>query len=160
MQISNNGILSFRIPFRQFSPSPFPNGVIMIAPFWGDVDTRNSSETPPPGVPREEIGMVWFREEFNSELLDKAGREVREAFVGLSTFIPTSLFIATWSNVGYFSVHIDKVNKYCNKKTMIYHYHLHYSAQHLPVCPDHGWTAILCLVFVSKEWDTVGFWRC
>ncbi len=83
----------------------------MIAPFWADVDTRMSLETPPAGVPEEEIGKVRFREEFDSESLAKAGQEIREAFIGLSTFTPTSLFIATWSNVGYFSLHIDKVKQ-------------------------------------------------
>lgn len=83
----------------------------MIAPFWADVDTRDSSEIPPAGIAREDIGKVWFREEFSSELLEKAGREIRAAFIGLSTFTPTSLFIATWSNVGYYSEHIDKVKE-------------------------------------------------
>ena len=81
----------------------------MIAPFWADVDTRESTETPPAGVTREDIGKVYYREEFGSDLLVKAGREIREAFIGLSTFEPTSLFIATWRNVGYYSHHIDKV---------------------------------------------------
>ena len=70
----------------------------MIAPFWADVDTR-----------LQESGKVWYREDFSSELLKKAGEEIREAFIGLSTFTPTSLFIATWSNVGYYNLHIDKV---------------------------------------------------
>lgn len=123
MQISNNGIFSFRQAFNNFSPQPFPNGVIMIAPFWADVDTRmfneglenEGLEIPPAGVLREDIGKVWFREDFSSELLKKAGEEIREAFIGLSTFTPTSLFIATWSNVGYYNVHIDKVYNNCNK---------------------------------------------
>lgn len=113
MQISNNGIISFRVPFNSFNPAPFPNGVSIIAPFWGDVDTRESHETPPVGVPRDEINKVWFREEFDTEQLEKARLEVQEAFIGLSTFTPTSLFIATWSNVGYYRIHIDKVSSDC-----------------------------------------------
>ena len=110
-QISSNGILTFREPFSRYSPKPFPNGVIMIAPFWADVDTWSSSETPPPGIPADEINKVWFREEFDSALLEKAGKEIREAFIGLSTFTPSSLFIATWRNVGYYHRHIDKVEQ-------------------------------------------------
>lgn len=108
-QISDNGILSFRRAISSLSPTQFPNDDIMIAPFWANVDTRNSSETPPDNIAREDIGKVWFREAFDAELLDKAGQEIREAFVGVSTFTPKSLFIATWSNVGYFSLHTDKV---------------------------------------------------
>ena len=111
LQIANNGILSFRQSFSSIShiPTPFPNDVIMIAPFWADVDTRNSSEAPPAGVAREDIGRVWYREAFDNELLEKAGREIREAFIGLSTFNPKSLFVATWRNVGYYNGHTDKV---------------------------------------------------
>lgn len=84
----------------------------MIAPFWADVDTRLGNEPPPPGLLASETGRVWYREEFNAELLEKAGREIRDAFIGLSTFTPTSLFIATWSNVGYYFLHIDKVSEW------------------------------------------------
>ena len=92
----------------------------MIAPYWADVDTRESSETPPPGVSREDTGKLWYREEFSSELLEKAGREIRDAFNGLPTFSPTSLFIATWRYVGYFSRNIDKVMP--SKACMTLHY--------------------------------------
>ena len=53
---------------------------------------------------------MWFREEFSSELLDKAREEIRDSFVEHFNFMPSSLFIATWQNVGYFSLHTDKVN--------------------------------------------------
>lgn len=40
--INNNGNISFGAPYGTFSASGFPNNqVVMIAPFWADVDTRN-----------------------------------------------------------------------------------------------------------------------
>lgn len=40
--INNNGNISFGSPYSTFSSNPFPDaGFVMIAPFWGDVDTRN-----------------------------------------------------------------------------------------------------------------------
>ena len=50
--INNNGNLSIGVPFSTFSPSGFPvTGFPMIAPFWGDVDTRNGLG-----------GLVWTKE--------------------------------------------------------------------------------------------------
>ncbi|TND02589.1 MAG: hypothetical protein FD123_4051 [Bacteroidetes bacterium] len=40
--INNNGNISFGTPYGTFSATGFPtNQVVMIAPFWADVDTRN-----------------------------------------------------------------------------------------------------------------------
>lgn len=40
--INNNGNISFGSPYSTFSSNPFPDAsFVMIAPFWGDVDTRN-----------------------------------------------------------------------------------------------------------------------
>ena len=40
--INNNGNISFGSPYSTFSSNPFPDpGFEMIAPFWGDVDTRD-----------------------------------------------------------------------------------------------------------------------
>lgn len=76
----------------------------MIAPFWADVDTRISNPLDP-----DEIGNVWFREEFDKQLLQRIQRDIRESFVKMSDFTPTWLFIVTWDAVGYFNRHIDKV---------------------------------------------------
>ena len=114
-QLSNNGLISFRVPFAAYTPHPFPIQVPIIAPFWADVDTtlrRDDAfgEAPIGSTPINETGNVWYREEFSIELLDKARTEIRDAFIGQYSFIPTCLFIATWQNVGYFSAHVDKVN--------------------------------------------------
>lgn len=63
----------------------------MIAPFWGDVDTSGPSG-----------GVISFRQSASRNELDKAQRDIREAYSDASTFVPTLLFIVTWDHVGYF----------------------------------------------------------
>src|SRR5262249_53506594 len=42
--VNNNGNLSFGAGFATFTATGFPvNGFPMVAPFWGDVDTRNAA---------------------------------------------------------------------------------------------------------------------
>jgi len=42
LYINNNGNVSFGAPYATFTASGFPNTqFVMVAPFWGDVDTRN-----------------------------------------------------------------------------------------------------------------------
>ncbi|MBL7962699.1 MAG: gliding motility-associated C-terminal domain-containing protein [Flavobacteriales bacterium] len=51
LYINNNGNVSFGAPYGAFSSSAFPNAnFVMVAPFWGDVDTR------PAGG-----GSVWYK---------------------------------------------------------------------------------------------------
>ena len=41
--INNNGNISFNTPYYEYTPDSFPSSLFsMIAPFWGDVDTRDS----------------------------------------------------------------------------------------------------------------------
>ena len=41
--INNNGNISFNAPYYTFTANPFPDSTYnMIAPFWGDVDTRDT----------------------------------------------------------------------------------------------------------------------
>jgi hypothetical protein len=54
LYINNNGNISFTTPYFQYSPTGFPSSdFIMIAPFWGDVDTRG------------DIGAVYYKMEAN-----------------------------------------------------------------------------------------------
>lgn len=49
--INNNGNISFVTPFSTFSASGFPSAQFrMVAPFWGDVDTRPANG-----------GQVWYK---------------------------------------------------------------------------------------------------
>lgn len=110
LQITTNGIISFRVPLRTFTPQPFPNDIVMISPFWADADTRQSSEAPPGSLTYNDIGHIWYRQDFSESLLARAAEQITDAFPSLSTFKPTSLFIVTWDKVGYYSRHIDKVH--------------------------------------------------
>jgi len=44
LYINNNGNITFTSPLGQYTPSGFPQGTPIIAPFWADVDTRVSGE--------------------------------------------------------------------------------------------------------------------
>ena len=98
LQVNNNGVLSFDTPVSQFTPQSFPlgDGRMIIAPYWGDVDTQGT-------------GMVWYRETSDPLLLTQARSDIRAAFVNQMFFEPTTLFIATWDHVGYYSSHTDLV---------------------------------------------------
>ncbi len=52
--INNNGNVSFDGPYYTYSPEGFPiSGYAMVAPFWGDVDTRSMEDG---------AGTVWMKE--------------------------------------------------------------------------------------------------
>jgi hypothetical protein len=84
--VNNNGNISFVTPYSTFSATGFPDpSFIMVAPFWGDVDTGNSANF---------IGDVHFKQ------YDSDG----------DTFDDT--LIVTWNNVGYFNEHPDLRNTF------------------------------------------------
>ncbi len=84
--VNNNGNVSFGVPFSTFSASGFPVANFpMLAPFWGDVDTRADSGTD---------GAVWYREWSTA-----AGD-------------PVNRIVVTWDHVGYYNQQTDKVNTF------------------------------------------------
>ncbi|MEM6671909.1 MAG: nidogen-like domain-containing protein [Planctomycetota bacterium] len=84
--VNNNGNVSFGVPFSTFSASGFPiSSFPMIAPFWGDVDTRADSGAD---------GAVWFRE-WSTANGDAVNR-----------------LVIVWDNVGYFNAESDKLNTF------------------------------------------------
>ena len=55
LYINNNGNISFLSQYSTFTANPFPDSSYnMIAPFWGDVDTRDSTMM-------GNIGTVWYK---------------------------------------------------------------------------------------------------
>lgn len=55
LYINNNGNISFQSQYSTFTANPFPDSSYnMIAPFWGDVDTRDSTLI-------GNIGNVWYK---------------------------------------------------------------------------------------------------
>ena len=86
--INNNGNVSFGQGFSAFTASGFPvNNFPMVAPFWGDVDTRNSSSP-------STAGVVWMRE-WSTAFEDDVNR-----------------IAIVWDHVGYYNNQIDKVNTF------------------------------------------------
>ena len=99
MQVNTNGLLSFTTPQPFYLPVPFSlANQQLVAPFWGDVDTRGS-------------GDVFFRETSDPALITEVGMEIRRSFVNSRGFFPTSLFIATWNDVGYYDNRTDLVSE-------------------------------------------------
>lgn len=85
--------------FGGYCPSSFPTtGTPIVAPFWADADVSSG------------VGGIYFRETSDPCLIDRSTVEIR-SLTGDMTFAPTSLFVATWNEVGYNSMHTDKVNK-------------------------------------------------
>lgn len=82
--INNNGNLTFGGGDSSFTPFAFPaTGLGRIAPFFADVDTRNSAS-----------GVAWY------SLRDTNGDSANDTL------------IVTWDNVGYFSNQADKTNTF------------------------------------------------
>lgn len=84
--VNNNGNVSFGAPFSAFSSSGFPvAGFPMIAPFWGDVDTRGDDGTD---------GAVWIKE-WSTNAGDSVNR-----------------LVIVWDNVGYYNSSTDLLNTF------------------------------------------------
>ena len=83
---------------------------MLIAAFWGDVDTRGT-------------GTVWYQRSIDNALLNRASMDIRNAFPtqAAAGFTATDLFIATWDRVGYFNSHTDLVSRTSNITNLCMH---------------------------------------
>lgn len=101
--IGNNGVLSFGAGVSSYSPAQFPvsNQPAMIAPFWGDVDTRNP-----------ESGLVWHRVVTDYDTLNSITQRLRASFLGQAQFEAKFAQITTWDRVGYFPEKADLLNTF------------------------------------------------
>ena len=108
--MNTNGIISFSRGIATSTPASFPipagseGSLELIAPYWADVDIRPS-----------QAGNVLYRETSDPERLSRARSDIMRdprlfPEVDFSTFLPTSIFVATWDHVGYYNVVFDKVN--------------------------------------------------
>ena len=85
IQVSSNGILSFRDEFTEFRVSAFPiDSVPLIAPLWGDYDFRQR-------------GSISFRVASDEATLSRVTR-----IVNFSDFSPTLCVIITWNDASIF----------------------------------------------------------
>ena len=108
--MNTNGIVSFTAEVLMYTPQSFPisegdslYSIPMIAPYWADTDIRPSDS-----------GNVSYRETSDPGLIARARSDImRDPLlfpeVDFSTFLPTSIFIATWDHIGYYNRHSDKV---------------------------------------------------
>ncbi len=86
LYINNNGNISFVSPYITWTSNSFPDSSYnMIAPFWGDVDTRGSIDSL--GNSIGDGGSVWYK------------------------ITPTAI-IVNWNQVGYFNMHSDLVSTF------------------------------------------------
>ena len=110
-QINNNGLLSIEAPIPDFTPRDFPFkaadsvtgvGVVLIAPFWADVDTRGG------------LGTVFFRTSTDATTLATIKQVIlasKAAFQLAPHFNPKWALVATWEEVGYYDRKGDKVSR-------------------------------------------------
>ena len=99
IQVSTNGVLSFRTPFLDFSPVPFPlqfRNDSLIAPFWDDSDSSSG-------------GQVFYRFTSDEAILGEISANISDAF-GVD-FTPVSAFIATWFEIPQAFSNPDEVSK-------------------------------------------------
>ena len=89
LQVSTNGVLSFRKSFTSHSPKAFPieNDVLIIAPLWADSDNRKG-------------GQVYYRVSDEQSLLRRIAVNVNRVFE--VNFSPTQAFVATWNGMPQF----------------------------------------------------------
>lgn len=84
--VNNNGNISFGTYYSTYDATGFPDDeYIMVAPFWGDVDTGN---------PNNYIGDVWMK------FFDSNGDTDDDTLV------------VTWDNVGYYDEHGELRNTF------------------------------------------------
>lgn len=100
IHVNTNGHLSFDSDVPAYrSHIAMPLGAYIVAAFFADIDTRG-------------IGRVYYRNTSDQAVLERAAADVQIHFSGYETFMPKSLFIATWDRVGYYEENADKVNTF------------------------------------------------
>ena len=106
-QVGINGIISVGFPILDFVPHKFPTAIDkVIAPFWGDVDTRNGT------------GTITYGETTDATQLQRLREQIMMLYPERKSFVPAYAFIATWDSVGYYNMHSDLVCEFC--------FHMHY----------------------------------
>lgn len=100
--INTNGILTFINEFSEYLNQPFPLEYISIAPFYSNIDTSGSNDS---------TTISLFKSQ-NADKLEKANNLVRSVFSDEFDFEATTLYIATWENVGYYNGKTDKLNTF------------------------------------------------
>ncbi len=70
--INNNGNVTFTGPYGTFTGQAFPNTqFVMVAPFWGDVDTRSGNGVVSYCISDSRIVVTWFEVGYYNQMGDK-----------------------------------------------------------------------------------------
>ncbi|XP_067934148.1 uncharacterized protein [Watersipora subatra] len=92
-RVCSNGLISLDEAYKSFTTKPFPlrksrRSAPLICPFWTDVDLTYT-------------GDLWIRETTDPGLLQRASREVRDAYKSAddTAYNATWMLVATWENV-------------------------------------------------------------
>ena len=127
--MATNGVIGFNNS-SSFNDTPreFPTDGVLIAPFWGDVDTQIN-------------GSITFEEINNNESVQKATTFIQNAFPGHDTFAPDLLAIVTWKEVGYYDSQFDKV-----RRSTLTISCQSFIVKHISVCSSSWWIYIICYV--------------
>ena len=95
MQVSTNGIISFRSKFSNFLISTFPSSTVpLIAPLWADFDFRSR-------------GNVFYRMADDETTLVRARESIVGANANFTEYYPSFCVIVTWSEATLFSLVSD-----------------------------------------------------
>uniref|UniRef100_A0A8C7X234 NIDO domain-containing protein n=1 Tax=Oryzias sinensis TaxID=183150 RepID=A0A8C7X234_9TELE len=88
--VNHNGHLTFNSPYSAYIPQRFPlyGPIDLIAPFWTDVDIRQT-------------GFVFYNQYTNGSVLQRATRDINSYFPNLN-FSADWVFVATWYEVPYY----------------------------------------------------------
>ncbi|XP_023805555.1 IgGFc-binding protein [Oryzias latipes] len=94
--VNHNGHLTFNSPYSSYMPQRFPlyGSIDLIAPFWTDVDIRQT-------------GLVLYNQYTNSSVLQQATRDINSYFPNLN-FSADWVFVATWYEVPYYPMTATK----------------------------------------------------
>ncbi|KAF5302810.1 hypothetical protein FQA39_LY01990 [Lamprigera yunnana] len=99
IDVNSNGLLSFQTDIPAFFNVEFPLDYSVIAPLYSNIDISKT-------------GTISYYETSSPELLARATRNIRQSFSYSQNFTPSSLFIVTWTRVGYHKNGVDKLNTF------------------------------------------------
>lgn len=103
--VNNNGNVTFDGSMSTFTPFAFPSGRKIIAPYFGDVDTRNSGN---PGG--DSLNDVYYSERSGASDLSALSSVVNATFGG--SFSAARGFVSTWDHTGYYNSHNSLLNTF------------------------------------------------
>ncbi|KAG4067397.1 hypothetical protein HA402_011951, partial [Bradysia odoriphaga] len=102
LYVNTNGIITFGVEFPHFVNLPFPLEYPAIAPFYSNIDTTDANVT----------SSISYFKSYDPEILNKATNYVKLAFDEAYDFQATSVFVATWANVGHYQAKNDVGNTF------------------------------------------------